>query len=111
MICRHSSAPIEPPAPGHQHALAANARAEQLRLRRHRIPPQQIADVDIAQLVDLRLAGDEVGQVGQRLHVHAERLELRQDLAAPPARRPTAWRAGRDRCGAARTSSGRESEP
>ena len=77
---------MEPPAPVTMHALAADAGAEQLRIRRHRIAPEQVADIHIAQLIDARLAGDDVGQIRQRLHVHAQRLERSEDLAPPPAR-------------------------
>ena len=75
MICRHSSEPIEPPAPVTSTHLPRMHEPNSCGLRRHRIAAQQIADVDVAQLVDLRLAGDQVRQVRQRLDVHAERLE------------------------------------
>src|SRR5579863_3353355 len=69
-----------------QHALAADAGSGKSRFWRNRITPQEVGHVDISQLVDLGLAGNQIGQIRQGLHVHAEGLELSQDLAATPAR-------------------------
>ncbi len=68
---------------GDQHTLAADARPKQVRIRRHGIAPQQIADIDLTQLVDVRLAGDQVGQMGERLHVHAQLLQSGEHFAPP----------------------------
>src|SRR5262245_31789519 len=70
----------------HHHALVTDAGLEQLRIRWHCVATQQIADVDVVQLVDARLAGDDVREVRQRLDVNAQRLERREYLATAAAR-------------------------
>ena len=86
MICRHSSEPIEPPAPVTSTHLPRMHEPNSRGFGGTGSRPSRSLDVDVAQLADLRLAGDQVGQIGERLHVHAERLELRENLAPAPAR-------------------------
>jgi len=112
MICRHSSEPMEPPAPVTSTHFSADARPGELGFRRHRIPSQQVAHIHVAQLVDLRLAGNQVRQVRQRLNVHPEGFQLGEDLApAAAARSGRQPPAGSGLSCACRTSSGRQSEP
>ena len=85
MICRQSSEPMEPPAPVTITTSIANAGFEQSGLRRHGIASQKIAHVDLANVLDVGLAGDELLELGHGLHVHAQRLERAQDLAPAPA--------------------------
>ena len=70
-------------AAGDQHRLALDAGLEEVWTGAHRVAAQEVGDGDFLELVDARSAGDEVGDPGHRLHVHAERHELREDL--PPA--------------------------
>jgi hypothetical protein len=65
--------------------MIANARLEQPRLRGHGIAPQKIADIHLADILDVRLAGDDLLEFRHRLDVHAQRLERAQDLAPAPA--------------------------
>jgi len=72
-----------PARPGDQHALAADARAKEFRLRRDRIPSQQVAHIHVAQLVDLCLAGNEVPTDWAAIEHAPEGFQLREDLAPP----------------------------
>jgi hypothetical protein len=46
-----------------------DAGLDQLGVRRHGIAPEQVSDVDLANVVDARVAGSEIGHIGHRLHV------------------------------------------
>ena len=66
--------------------MIADTRLEQARLRRHRIAPEEIAHIDFADVLDVRLAGDQLLEFGHGLHMHAQGLERAQDFAPAPAR-------------------------
>ena len=46
----------------------------------HTFPPQEIRDVDLANVPDMCMPGDELLELGNRLHVDTQRLEPAQDL-------------------------------
>ena len=50
----------------HQDGLAADAGAQQRGIRRHRIATEQIVDVDVANLFEARLAGDDLARYPER---------------------------------------------
>ncbi len=68
----------------HDHPVA-DAGVEQTVLRRDRVSTQQIRHIDFAQIRQIRLAGHELLDFGDGLHVHAQGLELSQNLAATAA--------------------------
>ena len=69
---------------GDHHDLVADARVEQPQIGRHRLAAEQVARIDVTNVLDARLADDDVADVRHGLDVHAQRLERGQDLAASP---------------------------
>ena len=86
MICRHSSDPMEPPAPVTMTTRSRMQASNKPVFRRNRVSSQQIRHIDFAQIGQICLAGHELLDVGNRLHMHAQRLELSQNLAPAAAR-------------------------
>ena len=76
---------MEPPAPVTMTTRSRMQASNRPVFRRDGISSQQIRHVDFAQIRQIRLAGHELLDVGNRLHVHAERLELSQYLAPTAA--------------------------
>lgn len=71
---------------GHQHHLAANVLAEQDRMGRDGVTPQEVFDVQFAQVADLYLALGEFHQARQRTHRYPDLPHLLEDLVTPLAR-------------------------
>ena len=66
-ICRHSSEPIEPPAPGDHHDLTREVGADPLDLHPHRLAAQDVLDAHLAQLAgDVQVAGAVAEQLEHR---------------------------------------------
>ncbi len=86
MIWRHSSEPIEPPAPVTMTTLPWIHASEQPRVRRHRVAPEQVAGIDVAHVLDARVAGEDVGVVRHRLHQQVQRLDRLENLLPAAAR-------------------------
>ena len=68
---------------GHQHHLAANVLVQQLGVGRHGVAPQQVFDVQLAQIAHLHLALRQIHQARQRAHRHLGAQRQLQDLVAP----------------------------
>ena len=66
------------------HDPVANAGLEERRLGGHRIASQKVAHVDLADVVHVRVPGDQLLELRDRLYMHAQRLE-RAQYFAPPA--------------------------
>ena len=98
-IWRHSSEPIEPPAPVTITRRPRDQLLERPAVEADRRARQQVLDRQVADLAELDLAVDDVAQVRQRLDRNLERLERADD------RRGSA--AGSARGIAISTSSGR----
>jgi hypothetical protein len=64
-ICRHSSAPIEPPAPVTITTFAADPRPQQRWVRLDRIAAQNVRDLDFAEFVNAPGAAGQFRQVGK----------------------------------------------
>ena len=71
---------------GDQDRLAANAGAQQRRIRRHRIAAQKIVYVDVADLFQARFARDDLGDIRHGLHLESLRGQRIDHLTASAAR-------------------------
>ena len=66
----------------HHHRLAADAGREQRVVWAHRVAAEDIGDIELADVIGSCLAGDDLGHVRQRFHMHAEGHQRREDLLA-----------------------------
>ncbi|MNZ53187.1 hypothetical protein D3C78_710580 [compost metagenome] len=71
---------------GHHHHLAADAALEQLALRFHRVAAEQVGDIHLLQVGDLDPAVGQIHEARHRAHMHRQRLEHLENLAAAGAR-------------------------
>ena len=64
----------------HHHRLVADAGREQRVVRAHRFTTEEVRDIKLADVLGTGLTGDDLGHVRQRLHMHAEGQQRREDL-------------------------------
>ena len=82
-IWRTSSEPIEPPAPGDHHDLVLDVGADPVELHLHRLAPENVLDLDLAQLArQLDAAAEQLEDRRERPHRHVALAAGRDDPAA-----------------------------
>src|SRR5690606_8185309 len=72
--------PDRAPRTSHQYRLATNAALEQLHLRRHGIPPEQVGDIHFLNVFDPDLAAGQIHEVRNRTDMQRETLQVLQYL-------------------------------
>src|SRR5690606_17323197 len=81
---------------GHHHDLAADTRIQEARIGRDGVSAEQVPDIDIANVLDARRAGENVTVVGDGLDQYRERLERFQYFLTPTTR--LRWQSQEHRC-------------
>jgi hypothetical protein len=68
---------------GDHHRLAADAGVEQIEVRRHGFAAQQVGHIDIADVIEAGLAGQQIADIRHRLQTYRLVAEAVDDLLAP----------------------------
>ena len=74
-----------PARTGHHHDLATNTLLEQCLLRRHRVAPKQVGNINLLDVFDLHFAARQIHKARHAAHMQRETLEHFQNLAPTTA--------------------------